>query len=136
MLKDYPKLAGKRHFDFGHLLWFLAQNSDAHPSAKRYNFYQKFVYSHVPVKNCSLGNTRKTPDIENQETYKVNHVTWTSYVYPVAKKIFIKFWDVALLHVPHIKHLHKEKVEHNIYLTVLKFICEEAGKLEYEGYND
>ncbi|XP_076954618.1 uncharacterized protein LOC143629151 [Bidens hawaiensis] len=30
--------------------------------------------------------------------------------------------------------IHKEKVEHSSCLTILKFICEEAGKLEYDGY--
>ncbi|XP_076942203.1 uncharacterized protein LOC143612000 [Bidens hawaiensis] len=133
LLKDYPKLAGENRSDFGRILYSFAQKSDAYPSAKRYNFYQKFVYTRVPANNYSLGDTCKFPDIENQETKKVNHVKWKSCIYIVAKKIIVKFWDV-LLHVPHIKHLHEEKVEHNSSLAMLKFISEEAGKLENRGY--
>ncbi|KAJ9558173.1 hypothetical protein OSB04_012787 [Centaurea solstitialis] len=49
------------------------------------------------------------------------------------KMIYVKFLEVALLHVPHIKHLHEEKVKHNKARTVLKCICEEVGKIDGDG---
>ncbi|KAJ9558334.1 hypothetical protein OSB04_012948 [Centaurea solstitialis] len=45
------------------------------------------------------------------------------------KSIYIKFWKLALLQVPHIKHLHEDKVKHNDALLLLKCICEEVAKL-------
>ncbi|MFS7905635.1 hypothetical protein Hanom_Chr01g00049991 [Helianthus anomalus] len=58
----------------------LAEKPDAFRSAKRYNCYQRFVYSRVSVDNCSLSNTPKNPDIENQEKCRTNLVGWKSYV--------------------------------------------------------
>jgi len=77
----YPELA-KVYNDIytGGTLHYLAEKRDAYRSGKRYNFYERFVYSHVPANSCS--DTGKIPVTENQETYKVNPVTWKSYVYP------------------------------------------------------
>ncbi|KAJ0611782.1 hypothetical protein HanHA300_Chr01g0019621 [Helianthus annuus] len=58
----------------------LAEKPDAFRSAKQYNCYQRFVYSRVSVENCSLSNTPKNPDIENQGKCRTNLVGWKSYV--------------------------------------------------------
>ncbi|KAI3827106.1 hypothetical protein L1987_01170 [Smallanthus sonchifolius] len=117
LLMDYPELATTNVATVKPALLCIAEKWDAYPSAKRYNFYQRFVYSHVP-ENYSLNN--KIKDIENQETYRANLVNkcTKSYVYTV----------------PHIKHLHEEKVKHNITLMILKFICQEVAKLKSNQY--
>ncbi|MFS7931030.1 putative PGG domain-containing protein [Helianthus anomalus] len=46
------------------------------------------------------------------------------------EKFYVKFWKVTLLQVPHIKQLHKDKVNQILALTILKFICEEIHKLK------
>ncbi|KAJ0957132.1 hypothetical protein HanPSC8_Chr01g0023651 [Helianthus annuus] len=61
-------------------VYHLAEKPDAFRSGKRYSFYERFVYSRVSVENCSLGNTPKNPDIENQEKCRTNLVGWKSYV--------------------------------------------------------
>ncbi|KAI3697565.1 hypothetical protein L6452_30658 [Arctium lappa] len=57
-----------------------------------------------------------------------------SCFYPVIQRIYVKFWKVAVLHVPHIKHLHEDKVKHNVALMLLKCMCEEVSKLN--SYNE
>ncbi|KAI3827110.1 hypothetical protein L1987_01174 [Smallanthus sonchifolius] len=133
LLMDYPELATTNVATVKPALLCIAEKWDAYPSAKRYNFYQRFVYSHVP-ENYSLNN--KIKDVENQETYRANLVNkcTKSYVYTAFERIYVKFWKVALLHVPHIKHLHEEKVKHNITLMILKFICQEVAKLKSNQY--
>ncbi|KAI7730829.1 hypothetical protein M8C21_012250, partial [Ambrosia artemisiifolia] len=40
---------------------------------------------------------------------------------------------------PHIKHLHEDKVKHNLALAILKFICDEVSKLKsnyFEHYSE
>ncbi|MFS7930805.1 hypothetical protein Hanom_Chr04g00348591 [Helianthus anomalus] len=46
------------------------------------------------------------------------------------EKFYVKFWKVTLLQVPHIKQLHKDKVNQTLALTILKFVCEEIHKLK------
>ncbi|KAM0003286.1 putative ankyrin repeat-containing domain, PGG domain, ankyrin repeat-containing domain superfamily [Helianthus debilis subsp. tardiflorus] len=130
LLKEYPELARTKYIRAP--LWCIAKKWDAYPSAKRYNFYQRFVYSHVPIDNKGADQTSKINDIENQEICMSNLITQCtkSYVYPVAQRIYAKFWKVLLLHVPHIKHLQEDKEKHNIALMILNFICEEVGKLQ------
>ncbi|KAI3827000.1 hypothetical protein L1987_01061 [Smallanthus sonchifolius] len=133
LLQDYPQLARTKGIKTP--LWSMARMRDAYPN--------------VPIKNYGVDHTYKIKDIENHETYATNLLTecTKSYVYPelnvvscvVIKKIYVKFWEVALLHVPHIKNLHEDKVKHNIALMILKFICMEIGKLKsnhFEHYGD
>ncbi|KAI7730828.1 hypothetical protein M8C21_012249, partial [Ambrosia artemisiifolia] len=72
ILKEYPILARTYVTKVMPALFCIAKMWDAFPSAKRYNFYQRFVYSHVPAENQSLDNIY---DIENQKSYKAKLVT-------------------------------------------------------------
>ncbi|KAI7730833.1 hypothetical protein M8C21_026168 [Ambrosia artemisiifolia] len=72
ILKEYPVLARTHVTNVRPALHSIAKLRDAYPSAKRYNFYQKFVYSHVPAENQSLDDIY---DIENQKSYKAKLVT-------------------------------------------------------------
>ncbi|KAM0053489.1 putative ankyrin repeat-containing domain, PGG domain, retrotransposon Copia-like protein [Helianthus debilis subsp. tardiflorus] len=120
LLKDYPKLATTVVDTLEPPLWCIAKKWDAFPSGTRYNFYQRFVYSHVPTDNHNVDHTHENEDLENQVTYATK-----CYVYPVVHRIYVKIWKAALLHVPHIKRLYEDKVEHNRALMILRFICEE-----------
>ncbi|KAJ0624727.1 putative ankyrin repeat-containing domain, PGG domain, retrotransposon Copia-like protein [Helianthus annuus] len=126
LLKDYPNLATTVHTRKPPL-WCIAKMWDAFPSGTRYNFYQRFVYSHVPTDNYNVDHTHENEDLENQVTYATNLLKdcTKSYVYPVVHMIYVKIWKAALLRVPHIKRLKEDKVKHNIALMILKFICEE-----------
>ncbi|KAI3683778.1 hypothetical protein L1987_84293 [Smallanthus sonchifolius] len=115
LLQDYPELARTKVPKPP--LWCIAKKWDAYPSAKRYNFYQRFVYSHVPIENCGdVDHTCKIQDIENQETNTVGGTK--KYIYQV----------------PHIKHLQEDRVKHTITLMILKFICEEVARYAEEDF--
>ncbi|KAJ0611785.1 putative PGG domain, retrotransposon Copia-like protein [Helianthus annuus] len=139
LLKDcYHELDTVDPVSLWRLVYNLAEKPDAFRSAKQYNCYQRFVYSRVSVENCSLSNTPKNPDIENQEKCRTNLVGWKSYVCRVMERICAKFWEFAVLHVPHIKSIHEEKMKHNKVLTILKFCCEKNGKIRNirDGFED
>ncbi|KAI3683022.1 hypothetical protein L1987_83482 [Smallanthus sonchifolius] len=101
LLKDYPELATTNTTRNLPPLWSIAKKCDAYPSAKQYNFYQRFVYSHLPTKNYAFDDAYPVRDIENQEAYRTNLVTMCtqSYIYPAIEWIYAKFWEVTLLHV-------------------------------------
>ncbi|KAL9991369.1 putative ankyrin repeat-containing domain, PGG domain, retrotransposon Copia-like protein [Helianthus debilis subsp. tardiflorus] len=141
LLKDYPNLATTEEDDTTTPLWCIAKMWDAFPSATRYNFYQRFVYSYVPTDNYSVDRTYTNKDIENQVTYKANLLKdcTKSCIYRVVRRIYVKIWKVALVHVPHIKQLYEDKAKHNIALMTLRFICEEVSKLKsnhFDHYHD
>ncbi|KAM0053491.1 putative ankyrin repeat-containing domain-containing protein [Helianthus debilis subsp. tardiflorus] len=77
LLKDYPKLATTVVDTLEPPLWCIAKKWDAFPSGTRYNFYQRFVYSHVPTDNHNVDHTHENEDLENQVTYATK-----CYVYP------------------------------------------------------
>ncbi|XP_035837461.1 uncharacterized protein LOC110900846 isoform X2 [Helianthus annuus] len=130
LLTEYPELATTIAPPYNSLLWSIGKEKDAFRSAKCYNFYQRFLYSHVSTKSYGIEDTHKIPDIENQETNSASVVTKCTKSYSVIKMIYVKFWEVALLHVPHIMHLHEDKVKHNLAIMILRFICEEVVKLQ------
>ncbi|MFS7982220.1 hypothetical protein Hanom_Chr10g00960201 [Helianthus anomalus] len=63
LLKEYSKLARTNYIRA--TLWCIAKKWDTYPNAKRYNFYQRFVYSYVPIDNKAVDQTNKINDIEN-----------------------------------------------------------------------
>ncbi|KAJ0622947.1 putative PGG domain, retrotransposon Copia-like protein [Helianthus annuus] len=139
LLKDcYHELDTVDPVSLWRSVYNLAEKPDAFRSAKQYNCYQRYVYSRVSVENCSLSNTPKNPDIENQVKCRTNPVGWKSYVCRVMERICAKFWEFAVLHVPHIKSIHEEKMKHNKVLTILKFCCEKNGKIRNirDGFED
>ncbi|KAF5760052.1 putative ankyrin repeat-containing domain, PGG domain, retrotransposon Copia-like protein [Helianthus annuus] len=130
LLQDYPELARTTVANLKVPLWCIANKRDAYPSAKQYNFYQRFVYSYVPTEK-RLNHANKNADIENQETHRANPVTkcTKSYAYSVMKRLLSNFGKLhyyMLSAVPHIKCLQKDKVEHNTTLMILKFITQEV----------
>ncbi|KAI3740571.1 hypothetical protein L2E82_31039 [Cichorium intybus] len=144
LIKENPGMATTKKDNSNPILKSIAGKLDAYLSGKGYNFYQRFISSHVPVE---LGDLYKRPviqDIENQETDKANFAAKyrRSWFHPVIQRISVGFWKVALRYdtgclsllsratgVPHIQQLKEDKVKHIKVLSLLKCICEEVSKI-------
>ncbi|KAK9048543.1 hypothetical protein SSX86_032492 [Deinandra increscens subsp. villosa] len=134
LLKEYPTLARTKFDTVQSPLWCLANMKNMYPSARRYNFYQRFVYTHVPTENC-LHHANKIDDIESQETYRTSNPvikSTKSYCCVYPDNCSFSFYHSSP--VPHIKDLHADKVKHNSALKLLKFTCEEVGKLKSDQF--
>ncbi|KAI3693577.1 hypothetical protein L1987_76524 [Smallanthus sonchifolius] len=116
LIKEYPNMARTKYKDVDTPLMCIAGKSDLYYSATRYNFYQRFVYSYVPIDDI-VGKTFKVQDIENQETD-------TDKIVSRCRSCI----HTALLSTLHIKRLKEDKVKHNTTLMLLRNICEEVGK--------
>ncbi|KAL8253717.1 hypothetical protein R6Q59_031938 [Mikania micrantha] len=129
LIKEYPDMCRTKHKDVDTPLVCIAGKWDLYYSGTCYDFYQRFVYCYVPIDNI-VGKTDKMQDIENQETYKDNAVSGCnrSCFRTVIQRFYAKFWEITLLHVPHIKHLEEDKVKHNATLMLLRRICDEVSK--------
>ncbi|KAI3740561.1 hypothetical protein L2E82_31029 [Cichorium intybus] len=93
----------------------IAGKLDAYLSGNEYNFYQRFIYSYVPVEDGHLNSGNEIQDIENQETDRAK---------------FVAKYRRSWLHpVPHIKQLKEDKVKHSKALLLLRCICQEVGKI-------
>ncbi|KAI3697579.1 hypothetical protein L6452_30672 [Arctium lappa] len=132
LIKEYPYMARTKKGNSTALK--AIAKLDAYYSGTRYNFYQRFIYSYV-LKENNIDNAYEIQDIESQDPDKAKFVAncSRSCFHSVVRMIHVKFLKVALLHVPHIKHLHEEKVKHNKVVMVLKCICEEVGKIDEVG---
>ncbi|KAI3511089.1 hypothetical protein L1887_18233 [Cichorium endivia] len=127
LINKYPDMARTKHGMYIPLT-SIARKGDLYYSGARYNFYQNFVYA----RNNDLSDTKNIQDVENQDTYNGNFVTscWKRCFYYVIQRIYVKFWDIAVLHVRHVKYLHEDKVKHKKALMLLKCICKEVGKID------
>ncbi|CAH1429211.1 unnamed protein product [Lactuca virosa] len=130
LIKEYPEMATKKK-ENSIPLKSIAGKLDGCFSGKGYNFYERFIYSHVPVEDGELNRGHEIQDIENQETDNANFIPKhrRSWLHPVIQWIYVRFWKVALQHVPHIKQIKEEKVSHSKALVLLKCICEEVSKI-------
>ncbi|XP_076907372.1 uncharacterized protein LOC143563793 isoform X2 [Bidens hawaiensis] len=125
--KCYPGLDATAFKDASLVLLSLAHRKIAYLSAKRCNSYQRFVYTQI----YGLEDAIKYQRFRNQcnpETFQPYHHSTKSFVYYVIERIHAKFWEFAVLLVPHIKQLHQDKVEHTLALAILKIMCEEIVK--------
>ncbi|KAI3739567.1 hypothetical protein L2E82_29976 [Cichorium intybus] len=95
LINLYPDMA-RTNVGFYMPLKSIARKWDLYYSGAQYNFYQNFVYAHLPT---------------------------------VIQRIYVKFWDVAVLHVRHVKYLYEDKMKHKKALMLLKCICQEVGKI-------
>ncbi|XP_023743723.1 protein ACCELERATED CELL DEATH 6 isoform X2 [Lactuca sativa] len=129
LIKEYPEMATKKK-ENSIPLKSVAGKLDGYFSGKGYNFYERFIYSHVLVEDGELNRGHEIQDIENQETNNANFIPkYRRRLHPVIQWIYVRFWKVSLQHVPHIKQIKEEKVNHNKALLLLKCICEQVSKI-------
>ncbi|KAJ9558332.1 hypothetical protein OSB04_012946 [Centaurea solstitialis] len=114
LIQEFPDMARGSDVNGDSALSYITDLPDAYLSGAGYNFYQRFVYSHLPAENNDLHDSEMNHDIENQESYKTKFITMCQ--------------RFGFIRVPHIKHLHEDRVKHNAAITLLKFICKEVGK--------
>ncbi|KAI3739562.1 hypothetical protein L2E82_29971 [Cichorium intybus] len=115
LINLYPDMA-RTNVGFYIPLKFIARKWDLYYSGAQYNFYQNFVYAHLPTGNNDLSDTKNIQDVENQDTYNGNFVT--------------SCWKRCFYYVRHFKYLHEDKVKHKKALMLLKCICKEVGKID------
>ncbi|GJW16512.1 putative ankyrin repeat-containing domain, PGG domain, retrotransposon copia-like protein [Tanacetum coccineum] len=119
LIEKYPGMARATEKENSIPLKMIAGRSNAYFSATQYNFYQKFVYDHVPLQNDNLYNAGKKFDVENQGKGAATSVA-------NGRRSFFHS-------VPHVKQLQEGKQKHNKALKVLKYICKEVGKTDNDN---
>lgn len=131
LIVEYPHMAITKSLSVFPLT-AIAKKWDLYYSGTRYNFYQRFMYSHVPTENNCLKHTSTIQDIENKDPSSAKFIKKNRF-YSVIMKIYVRMLKVALLRVPHIKHLQEEKLKHYEALVLLKRICEEVSTISIES---
>ncbi|KAK2986179.1 LOW QUALITY PROTEIN: hypothetical protein RJ640_006214 [Escallonia rubra] len=146
LLQRYPKLA----WEDPHPLDSIAGKPSAFPSGKRFNIWQKLIYSCVAI---TLENFENRPPGVDIKSFKVTNDS-------VSKKVRALFWKVAAevgiwlislnkeLHielkfaasiilkfhgiaVPQINHIRETKLKHTQAVQLVKRLCLETANLEF-----
>ncbi|KAK2986180.1 hypothetical protein RJ640_006215 [Escallonia rubra] len=118
LLQRYPKLA----WEDPHPLDSIAGKPSAFPSGKRFNIWQKLIYSCVAI---TLENFENRPPGVDIKSFKVTNDS-------VSKKVRALFWKVAAeVIVPQINHIRETKLKHTQAVQLVKRLCLETANLEF-----
>ncbi|KAJ3694053.1 hypothetical protein LUZ60_009533 [Juncus effusus] len=90
-------------------------------SGKRYNIWERIIYSGIP-----LNPTTPTTKSSSAMSPNSNEILVTT----VCHKLLNLFWDVSAILVPRIKHLKAEKKLHHDSIEYVKFLCKELQKID------
>ncbi|KAH7844158.1 hypothetical protein Vadar_024973 [Vaccinium darrowii] len=125
-LRRYPTLASMNP----NPLWEISCRHTSFRSRTRLNFFQRLIYSGVPLKLERNANKLVGRDIENSADGVVSPLGY------VSQKLHAMFWDVAEKLVPTIKSVRETKLKHHQALKFLKHLCEEVVKSELPNAGD
>ncbi|XP_052200622.1 uncharacterized protein LOC127807004 isoform X3 [Diospyros lotus] len=122
LIRRHPELAV---MDSG-LLDSMALKPSAFQSGLAFNFCQRFIYSHVPIK---LENSEK---LEKQQCGgDIESLAQCSTPVKLRMRLQAMVWKVAEIFVPQIKRVREKKQENQDAVDLVKFLCTEVGKLDH-----
>ncbi|XP_022894975.1 uncharacterized protein LOC111409210 isoform X1 [Olea europaea var. sylvestris] len=135
LVQCYPKLAVTISPGGNTALSILAGKPSAFLSGSSLGFWQKFIYSCVPVKLAKISYRQNRNDIENFSEPPPKHIGICyrvliqnfrkDYLLFACQKLHKKFWEVIQAIVPHVKHIHETKLMHCQAIELVKFLCME-----------
>ncbi|XP_059633230.1 protein ACCELERATED CELL DEATH 6-like [Cornus florida] len=111
---DYPLLA-------------ITKKPSAFPSGCRLNFWQRFIYSRVPVKLENYSNNPNAGDIENPNAGDIENPA-DNCQWPKLHVLLAKVMEL----VTPIKHIREEKLRHLQALQLVKCLCQ--GMYSFSDY--
>ncbi|KAH7841902.1 hypothetical protein Vadar_019404 [Vaccinium darrowii] len=120
-LRSNPKLASMEPSP----LVVMAQKRSSFRSGTCLNFWQRLIYSGIPLKLEDIANHPNETNFENPAKWVVSALTY------VMQKLNAHFWDVAGKLVPPIESVRKIKLIHHQALKLVKCLCEEVVKIDY-----
>ncbi|KAM7489103.1 hypothetical protein LguiB_026587 [Lonicera macranthoides] len=118
IIKRQPQLACEEPTPLG----ALALKRASFKSGSRLNFYQRFIYSWVPM---------KLENIEIYGTGKVGIKNATNSSNSVKQKLHGLFWKIAEISVPQIRSIRDLKTTNYHALELVKCLCSEIVKLDH-----
>ncbi|XP_059634704.1 uncharacterized protein LOC132277027 isoform X2 [Cornus florida] len=138
LVRLYPRLATLRSSAGNTALSMLAGKPSAFPSGSRLNFWQRVIYSCVPVKFENTRCPKGGGDMENPPISShicVHICSWVGlfggHNLSVCQKLHEVLWEAIERLVPHVKHIRNIKLMHQQNLQLVKCLCMEVTGLDY-----
>ncbi|KAA8544476.1 hypothetical protein F0562_022484 [Nyssa sinensis] len=129
LVQQYPSLATLKDDSGDTPLNAIARKASAFPSGTPLNYWERLIYSCVPVELKNSPNDPNRGDVENPMCGWVGSLRG-NYSNIVYKKLDAWLWGgVGLLAVPSIKHIQDKKLIHHQALLLVKCLCEEIKSL-------
>ncbi|KAL2553767.1 Ankyrin repeat family protein [Forsythia ovata] len=135
LVQRYPKLAVTISPGGNTALSILAGKPSAFLSGCSLGFWQKFIYSCVPVKLAKISHRQSRNDIENLSEPTPKHIDKCcrfliqnfrkEYLLFACQKLHKKFWELIQAIVPQVKHIYDTKLMHYQAIELVKFLCME-----------
>ncbi|XP_059634711.1 uncharacterized protein LOC132277028 isoform X2 [Cornus florida] len=130
LLRRYPKLATTVSRGGNTPLSIIAGKPSAFPSGSCLNFWQRLVYSCVPLRQENLhhSNVRdieNLPEISQQCMQMCCQVFGRKHFISVCQKLHAVIWEIIEGLVPHVMHIRDTKLMHQQALQLVKCLCVE-----------
>ncbi|MCL7026686.1 hypothetical protein MKW94_017500, partial [Papaver nudicaule] len=127
VLELYPKLAISKDMFGSAPIGVLSQNGCMFPSGSRFGFWQRCIYSCIPIdgRQRSPKSSISKQSIIDVKSSGSRFGSWLQYLY-----------SSCLCVVPGVKDLQKKKRKHVQVLRLLKVICSAIGHLTNEELKD
>ncbi|KZV43899.1 hypothetical protein F511_37875 [Dorcoceras hygrometricum] len=124
LVRRYPKLATTLTPGGNTALSILAGIPSAFPSGGSLNFWQKLIYSCIPVRLAKASHFRHARDVENlpNQPAKQMNLCWKSRVKKFRRDYFIL--------VPPVKNIWDTKLMHRQTMELVKFLCMEILQVD------
>ncbi|KAF7120361.1 hypothetical protein RHSIM_Rhsim13G0212100 [Rhododendron simsii] len=104
--------------------------ASAFKSGTHYQWWQRIIYAHVPVKSVDsiISPTLQTILVENPADNRDQVMGWSSYNW--AARLLVEYFCIS---VPCIKHIQKQKEIHLQSLELVKCFCKGIASLPYSA---
>ncbi|KAA8544475.1 hypothetical protein F0562_022485 [Nyssa sinensis] len=135
LVQHHPSLATLKADNGDTPLKAIARMASAFPSGTRLNYWERLIYSCVPVELKNYHNDPNRGDIENPLYGTVGSLRG-NYSNIVYKRLHARLWGFIGLLVPIIKHIQGKKLIHHQALHLVKCLCEEIKSLnDWHSYS-
>ncbi|XP_073150409.1 uncharacterized protein [Henckelia pumila] len=135
LVRRHPKLATTITPGGNTALSILAGIPSAFPSGGSLSFWQKLIYSWIPLKLAKASHLRHGCDVENlsEQPAKQMSLCWQSliqnfrrdYSILVWQKVYTELWNIIGRAVPQVKKIHDTKLIHRQAMELVKCLCME-----------
>ncbi|XP_073150413.1 uncharacterized protein [Henckelia pumila] len=142
LVRRHPKLATTITPGGNTALSILAGIPSAFPSGGSLSFWQKLIYSWIPLKLAKASHLRHGCDVENlsEQPAKQMSLCWQSliqnfrrdYSILVWQKVYTELWNIIGRAVPQVKKIHDTKLIHRQAMELVKCLCMEIVQMQSE----
>ncbi|KAL2534393.1 Ankyrin repeat family protein [Abeliophyllum distichum] len=132
LLRRYPHLTMARDNTNTTILHVISSHPHLFPSGTKFNCWERFIYSLVPVEfvHEHLTDDMAATAHGGATTYNAQGHTPAAPMHKVVDPFGSLFWKAIQLITPRVKHVYNRKLTHKYSFELIEFVCKQAQQLD------